>query len=158
MRFKVESGAERTIARTKMIWTAYYRPERSPRSKIMKSHLEHSWEFRRCAKTGRPFMQGHTVDLFEYLKGFAPRRPGAREEAEDAARDVPSPLAGEGGAPRSGEGEGAGCHARAAAAKPSPSHCSAMGPLLSRSRGNQRFPLSRQAKRSFAESKGRGQK
>jgi hypothetical protein len=69
---KVEPGTERTVARTKMIWTAHYRPERSPRSKIMKSYLEHSWEFRRCAKTGRPFMQGHTVDLFEYLKGFAP--------------------------------------------------------------------------------------
>src|SRR5436305_1444393 len=41
---KVEPGAERTIARSKMTWTAHYRPERSPRSKIMKAYIEHTWE------------------------------------------------------------------------------------------------------------------
>ena len=39
---------------------------------------------------------------------------------------------------------------------PHPPIATAMGPSLSRSRGNQRFPLSRQAKQRFAESKGRG--
>src|SRR6266849_5936562 len=39
---------------------------------------------------------------------------------------------------------------------PHPPIATAMGPSLSRSRGNQRFPLDRQAKQRFAESKGRG--
>src|SRR5579859_1927815 len=43
-----------------------------------------------------------------------------------------------------------------AATTPSPSHAFGAGPALSRSRGSQRLPLSRQAKRSFAESEGRG--
>ena len=43
-----------------------------------------------------------------------------------------------------------------AARAPSPSQVFDLGPSLSRSRGSQRLPLSRQAKRSFAESEGRG--
>lgn len=69
---RIEVGDDRTIAKTKMNWFARYRPERSPRSKTIKAYLEHTWEFRRCAKTGRAFMQGHVVDVFEYVKGFTP--------------------------------------------------------------------------------------
>jgi hypothetical protein len=68
----VEVGEEKTIAKTKMNWTYSYRPERSPKSKLIKAYLEHTWQFRRCPKTGRPFMQGHVVDVFEYEKGFRP--------------------------------------------------------------------------------------
>lgn len=72
----VEPGTDtttgKTIAKTKMQWTYRYRPERSPTSKLMKAHLEHTWEFRRCPKTGRAFIQGHIVDVFEYLEGFRP--------------------------------------------------------------------------------------
>ncbi len=67
---RIEVGDERTVAKTKMNWSGRYRPERSPRSKPIKAYLEHTWEFRRCARTGRAFMQGHVVDVFEYLKGF----------------------------------------------------------------------------------------
>ncbi len=69
---RVDVGQEKTIAKTKMRWTHRYRPERSPKSQLIKAYLEHTWEFRRCPKTGRPFMQGHVVDLFEYEKGFRP--------------------------------------------------------------------------------------
>ena len=68
----VEDREGDTIAKTKMRWSYRYRPERSPRSKLIRAYLEHTWEFRRCPKTGRPFMQGHVVDLFEYEKGFRP--------------------------------------------------------------------------------------
>ena len=68
----VDVREEKTIAKTKMNWTYSYRPERSPKSKLIKAYLEHTWEFRRCPKTGRPFMQGHVVDVFEYEKGFRP--------------------------------------------------------------------------------------
>ena len=61
-----------TTAKTTMVWTYRHRPENSPRSQLLKAHLEHTWEFQRCAKTGRPFMQGHVVDLFEYEAGFRP--------------------------------------------------------------------------------------
>src|ERR1700753_1209123 len=53
---RVEPGEEKTLARTKMTWTYRYRPERSPISKLIKAYLEHTWEFRRCSKTGRAFM------------------------------------------------------------------------------------------------------
>ena len=69
---RVEVGEEKTIAKTKMRWSYRYRPERSPQSKLIKAYMEHTWEFRRCAKTGRAFMQGHVVDVFEYEKGFRP--------------------------------------------------------------------------------------
>ena len=69
---RVDVGEEETTAKTKMRWTYRYRPERSPTSKLIKAYLEHTWEFRRCPKTGRSFMQGHVVDLFEYEKGFRP--------------------------------------------------------------------------------------
>jgi len=69
---RIEVGDEKTIAKTKMNWFARYRPERSPKSKIIKAYMEHSWEFRRCDKTGRAYMQGHIVDVFEYGKGFSP--------------------------------------------------------------------------------------
>jgi hypothetical protein len=68
---KVSVG-EPTTAKTKMVWTYRHRPENSPRSQLLKAHLEHTWEFHRCAETGRPFMQGHVVDLFEYEAGFRP--------------------------------------------------------------------------------------
>jgi hypothetical protein len=61
-----------TTARTVMFWTYRFRPENSPRSHLLKARLEHTWEFRRCPRIGRPFMQGHTVDRFEYLPGFRP--------------------------------------------------------------------------------------
>ncbi len=69
---RVHEGEEKTIAKTKMNLTYSYRPERSPRSKLIKAYLEHTWEFHRCPRTGRPYMQGHVVDLFEYEKGFRP--------------------------------------------------------------------------------------
>jgi hypothetical protein len=69
---QVTPGEEKTIARSKMHWTYRFRPERSPTSKLIKAYIEHIWEFRRCPKTGRAFMQGHIVDLFEYEKGFRP--------------------------------------------------------------------------------------
>ena len=61
-----------TSAKTEMRWTYRYRPENSPRSQLLKARIEHTWDFRRCAKTGRAFMQGHIVDLFEYEEGFRP--------------------------------------------------------------------------------------
>src|SRR5882757_290606 len=67
---QIEPGGDKTIARTKMAWTYRYRPERSPRSKLIKAYLEHTWEFRRCPETGRAFMQGHVVDVFEYEQGY----------------------------------------------------------------------------------------
>jgi hypothetical protein len=82
---KVEVGEEKTIAKTKMNWTYRYRPERSPKSRLIKAYLEHTWEFRRCPKTGRPFMQGHVVDLFEYEKGF---RPDDEQEGYDPHLDA----------------------------------------------------------------------
>jgi hypothetical protein len=69
---RVEEGQEKTTAKTKMNWMCRYRPERSPKSKLIKAYLEHTWEFHRCPSTGRPYMQGHLVDLFEYEKGFRP--------------------------------------------------------------------------------------
>jgi hypothetical protein len=69
---RVDVGEEKTTAKTKMNWTYRYRPDRSSKSKLIKAYLEHTWEFRRCPVTGRPFMQGHVVDLFEYEKGFRP--------------------------------------------------------------------------------------
>ncbi len=65
-------GEPVTTAKTVMQWTFHQRPENSPRSQLLKAHLEHTWEFRRCEKSGRPFMQGHVVDLFEYEAGFRP--------------------------------------------------------------------------------------
>lgn len=65
-------GEPATSAKTKMQWTFRQRPENSPRSQLLKAYLEHTWEFRRCEKTGRAFMQGHVVDLFEYAEGFRP--------------------------------------------------------------------------------------
>jgi len=69
---QVQVGEEKTIAKTKMRWTYRFRPERSPKSLLIKAYLEHTWEFRRCPRTGRAFMQGHVVDVFEYEKGFRP--------------------------------------------------------------------------------------
>lgn len=81
---QVELAEEKTTARTRMQWSYRYRPEGSPRSKLIKAYLEHTWEFRRCPRTGRPFMQGHVVDLFEYLTGFRPED----EQAYDPHLDV----------------------------------------------------------------------
>jgi hypothetical protein len=68
----VEVGEDKTLAKTKMNRTYSYRRERSPESQLIKAYLEHTWEFRRRSRTGRPFMQGHVVDVFEYEKGFRP--------------------------------------------------------------------------------------
>jgi hypothetical protein len=68
----VQPGAEKTIAKTKMHWTYRWRPTGSPTSKLIKAYLEHTWEFRRSPTSGKPFMQGHRVDVFEYEKGFRP--------------------------------------------------------------------------------------
>jgi hypothetical protein len=72
---QVAEGDERTTAKTKMRWTYRYRPERSPTSKLIKAYLEHTWELRRCPQSGRAFMQGHVVDVFEYEAGFRPDDP-----------------------------------------------------------------------------------
>lgn len=69
---QIEVGTERTVARTQMRWQARYRPGRSPKSRLIKADLEHTWEFRRCARTGRAFMQGHIVDSCRFEPGFAP--------------------------------------------------------------------------------------
>jgi hypothetical protein len=69
---RVTPGAEATRAWTLSHWNARYRPENSPRSRLIKTILEHDWEFRRDPASGRAFMQGHTVTRFEYLPGFAP--------------------------------------------------------------------------------------
>ena len=68
----VTPGEEKTVAHTKMYWSNRFRPEGSPTSKVIKAYLEHTWEFRRCPATGRAFMQGHVVDLFEYEPGYRP--------------------------------------------------------------------------------------
>ena len=65
-------GPESTHARTVSHWDASYRPENSPRSRMIKTLIEHDWEFRRDPATGEAFMQGHKVTKFEYLPGFAP--------------------------------------------------------------------------------------
>lgn len=67
---RISVGGKVTTAKTLMLWTYRHRPENSPVSRLIKARIEHTWEFRRCAKTGRAFMQGHVVDLFEYLEGF----------------------------------------------------------------------------------------
>jgi len=82
---RIEAGQEKTIAKTKLIWTYRYRPERSPKSKLIKAYLEQTWEFRRCAKTGRAFMQGHVVDVFEYERGFRPEDEQVYDPHLDAA-------------------------------------------------------------------------
>jgi hypothetical protein len=64
--------ARSTHARTVSHWDARYRPENSPRSRMIKTLIEHDWEFRRDPVTGEAFMQGHKVTKFEYLPGFAP--------------------------------------------------------------------------------------
>lgn len=61
-----------TTATTVMFWSCRLRPDNSPRSQILKARLEHTWEFHRCPRTGRPYLQGHVVDRFEYLAGFRP--------------------------------------------------------------------------------------
>lgn len=69
---RIYVGGTVTTAKTQMQWTYRHRPENSPVSRLIKARIEHTWEFRRCTKTGRAFMQGHVVDLFEYLEGFRP--------------------------------------------------------------------------------------
>jgi hypothetical protein len=80
----VEPGLPTTWAKTKMKWNYRFRPERSPTSQLIKAYLEHTWEFRRCERTGRPFMQGHVVDLFEYEAGFRPDEPQEYDPHIDA--------------------------------------------------------------------------
>lgn len=69
---RITPGAPVTRAWTLSHWNASYRPENSPRSRQIKTVIEHEWEFRRDPANGRAFMQGHTVTRFEYLPGFAP--------------------------------------------------------------------------------------
>lgn len=68
----VRPGSPVTHAFTRSRWNARYRPENSPVSREIRTLIEHDWEFRRDAATGRALMQGHTVTKFEYLPGFAP--------------------------------------------------------------------------------------
>jgi Family of unknown function (DUF5681) len=77
--------------------------------------------------------------------------PSPHREPSPSAQRSPSPLAGEG----RGEGVGAG-RDEMRQQPPHPPIAVATGPSVSHSRGNQRFPLPRPAKRSFAESEGRG--
>ena len=65
-------GADSTHAWTLCHWDASYRPENSPRSRRIKTLIEHDWEFRRDPTSGAAFMQGHKVTKFDYLPGFAP--------------------------------------------------------------------------------------
>ena len=65
-------AGDATHVRTLSHWDASYRPENSPRSRRIRSIIEHDWEFRRDPATGRPFMQGHRVTKFDYRPGFAP--------------------------------------------------------------------------------------
>lgn len=69
---RIAPGEERTIAWTCLGWEARYRPQGSPTSKVVKAHMEHEWEFRRCGRTGRPYVLRLTVDSFEYRKGCGP--------------------------------------------------------------------------------------
>ncbi|MFO1160580.1 MAG: hypothetical protein U1E60_17205 [Reyranellaceae bacterium] len=67
---RITPGPDVTRAWTLSHWNARYRPDNSPRSRLIKTVLEHDWEFRRDPTTGRAFMQGHKVTRFEYLPGF----------------------------------------------------------------------------------------
>lgn len=69
---RVAPGEERTLAWTCTSWAASYRPVGSPRSFSVRAYIEHEWELRRCPRTGCPFLQRLTTDLFEYRKGHAP--------------------------------------------------------------------------------------
>lgn len=69
---RVTPDADWTRAWTRSHWNARYRPENSPRSKTIKTLIEHDWEFRRDPATGAAFIQGHKVTKFDYLPGFAP--------------------------------------------------------------------------------------
>jgi hypothetical protein len=69
---RVTVGLPATTANTTMVWTYRHRPDNSPTSRLLKAHLEHTWEFRRCPASARPYMQGHVVDRFDYLEGFRP--------------------------------------------------------------------------------------
>lgn len=69
---RITPGADSTHASTRSHWNASYRPENSPRSRTIKTAIEHDWEFRRDPANGRAFMQGHKVTKFDYLPGFAP--------------------------------------------------------------------------------------
>jgi hypothetical protein len=78
LELRMMPGAEATHAWTRSHWDARYRPQNSPRSRLIKTTIEHDWEFRRDPATGRAFMQGHKVTKFEYLPGFSPQ-----EEPDD---------------------------------------------------------------------------
>ena len=80
---QIDVALPATVARTVMEWTCRQRPENSPVSRVIKARIEHTWEFRRCSRTGRPFMQGHVVDRFEYLDGFRPDQPGGNDPHTD---------------------------------------------------------------------------
>ena len=69
---RVTPGADVTRSWTRSHWNARYRPENSPRSRVIKTVIEHDWEFRRERLSGRAVMQGHKVTRFEYLPGFGP--------------------------------------------------------------------------------------
>ncbi|MCP9792112.1 hypothetical protein KBZ20_09050 [Vulcanococcus limneticus Candia 3F8] len=83
-----------TTAKTVMLWTCRHRPEGSPTSELLKARLEHTWEFRRCPSTGRPYMQGHVVDRFEYLDGFRPLADPSTARSDDPHLDPRWPTTG----------------------------------------------------------------
>lgn len=69
---RLAPGPQATHAWTLSHWNASYRPANSPRSRQIRTVIEHDWEFRRDPATGHAIMQGHKVTKFEYLPGFAP--------------------------------------------------------------------------------------
>jgi hypothetical protein len=98
---------------------------------------------------------GEALTVTRVLDGKLRALKAARKQG--AMQKSPSPLADPSTRAQEGRGEGAlpakNLHRQN---PPHPPIAMAMGPSLSRSRGDQRSPLPRQAKRSFAESKGRG--
>ncbi len=88
---RIVPGYPVTRAWTRSHWNARYRPEASPRSRQIKTVIEHDWEFRRDPASGAAIMQGHTVTRFEYLPGFTP----------DGTPDYDPHLAPKGPSPRS---------------------------------------------------------
>jgi len=71
---RISVGDTVTAAKTHMQWTCRHRPENSPVSCRIKAHIEHTWEFRRCARLSFRDMWSISSNT---SKASVPTRPGS---------------------------------------------------------------------------------